>query len=263
VRYQISSAGNRLCVSYRNSRVWKKDSTLKWSSWNRSALFLSTSIPFSLVSRSSTPSCYFAYRKWRRLGLQSRKRRAIYLHKLHLQRQLVFSEKNLCDNALLGHAVAQQTTIISLFCRAITIQNKPGRPKTKYWRLLLMLVWKNKQQHKRELVLPCRGEGCSAGYSAPFNGSKGWKAGRYTKSHEVFELFLNPYQQVSNCKYLYNSDSRLKCNISEQSCQVIHLMYKNCLFCNNSMTTITNSNFEIKSAQPPLVLVFYTCLKYI
>lgn len=189
MRYQISSAGNRLCVSYRNSRVWKKDSTLKWSSWNRSALFLSTSIPFSLVSRSSTPSCYFAYRKWRRLGLQSRKRRAIYLHKLHLQRRLVFSEKNLCDNALLGHAVAQQTTIISLFCRAITIQNKPGRPKTKYWRLLLMLVWKNKQQHKRELVLPCRGEGCSAGYSAPFNGSKGEKLAD-TPNHMKYSYYF-------------------------------------------------------------------------
>jgi hypothetical protein len=32
-------------------------------------------------------------------------------------------------------------------------------------------------------------KGCSAGYSDPFNGSKGGKAGRYTESHEVF-IFL-------------------------------------------------------------------------
>ena len=83
-----------------------------------------------------------------------------------------------------------------------------------------------------------------------------------TLNHTEYSYyFLDPYQQVSKCKYLYNSDSKLKCNISDQSCQVIHYMYKNCLFCNNSMTTITNSNFEIKSAQPPLVLVFYTCFK--
>lgn len=144
-------------VTHRNSRVWRKDSTLKWNSWKWCALFLLTFHPFSLVSRSSTPSCCFAYRKWRRLDLQSRKRRAIYLHKLKLQRRSVLYEKNLYDNAPLSHAVVKETTIIFLFCRAIMIQNKPGLPKTKNWRLILMLVWKNKQQHKRELVLPCKG----------------------------------------------------------------------------------------------------------
>lgn len=66
---------------------------------------------------------------------------------------------------------------------------------TKHWRLLLMLIWKNKQHLNREVLLPCRGEGFSVGYSAPFNESKREKAGRYTES-QVFILFFNPYQQL-------------------------------------------------------------------
>jgi hypothetical protein len=52
-----------------------------------------------------------------------------------------------------------------------------------------MLIWKNKQHLNREVLLPCRGEGFSVGYSAPFNESKREKADRYTES-QVFILFL-------------------------------------------------------------------------
>jgi len=94
-------------------------------------------------------------------------------------------------------------TMIFLFCRAITTQNKPGRLKTKHRRLILMLVWKNRQQQNHESALPSRGEVCVAGHSPPFDGSKRKKGGKYTRSHGVFLLSLNPYHQLQISLYLY------------------------------------------------------------
>jgi hypothetical protein len=120
-----------------------------------------------------------------------------------------------------------------LFCRAIETQNKPCRPKTKHWRLILMLVWKDKQQHKHELVLPSRN--MLLDIQLLSTDQKGIKACRYTRSYGVLVLLLNPYHQVQ----IFTSTSKLKRNVS---CKVVHYVYKNCLFCNNSMSTTSISN---------------------